>query len=513
MPMLAVKLQSGQVMGLNGEIIDVEVDLSQGLHRFSLVGLPDKAVEESKERISSAIKNSGFRPPHKKNQRVTVSLAPADLKKEGPLFDLPIALAYLLASHQVDFSGENRMFLGELALDGKVRKANGILALALTAKKFGIKELFIPKGNGKEASLVDNISVFEISSLSDVVEHLEGKVFIKKCPTTIFKPEEAPQDYGFEDIKGQESAKRGAEIAAAGMHHVAMIGPPGTGKTLLARALPSILPPLSFEEALEVTNIHSIAGVHRDQLSSEGLIRLRPFRAPHHTASYASLIGGGTNPKPGEITLAHRGVLFLDEFPEFDRKVIESLRQPLEDGIISVARVKASLIFPAKILLAAAMNPCPCGNRGTQKECVCTGQNLARYQRRLSGPIVDRIDLWLHVPQIEHEKLEGDATGDPSHIIKKRTTNAFNIQRERFMKTNIRSNSGIGVKDIKKYCALSLPCKTLLQNAARNLNLSARAYHRIIKVARTIADLSSSQEIKEAHLGEALQYRYREEVA
>lgn len=513
MPTFAVKLQSGQVTGLHGEIIDVEVDLSQGLHRFSLVGLPDKAVEESKERISSAIKNSGFRPPHKKNQRVTVSLAPADLRKEGPLFDLPIALAYLLASRQADFSGENKMFLGELALDGKVRKANGILALALTAKKFNVKELFIPKGCGKEASLIDNISVFEVSSLLDIIEHLEGKVLIEKCPKTIFKPEEALQDYGFEDIKGQESAKRGMEIAAAGMHHVAMMGPPGTGKTLLARALPSILPPLSFEEALEVTNIHSIAGVHGDQLSSEGLIRLRPFRAPHHTASYASLIGGGTNPKPGEITLAHRGILFLDEFPEFDRRVIEALRQPLEDGIVSVTRVKASLIFPAKIIFVAAMNPCPCGNRGTQKECMCTEQNLARYRRRLSGPIVDRIDLWLHVPQVDHEKLENDTTGDLSYVIKKRTTNAFNIQRERFAKTNIMSNAGIGVKDIKKYCALSLPCKTILQSAARSLNLSARAYHRIIKVARTIADIESSQEIKESHLGEALQYRYREEVA
>ncbi|MFC1595183.1 YifB family Mg chelatase-like AAA ATPase [Patescibacteria group bacterium] len=506
---MAVKLQSGQVIGLEGILIDVEVDLAPGLHRFSLVGLPDKAVEESKERISSAIKNSGFRPPHKKNQRVTISLAPADLKKEGPLFDLPIALGYLLASKQAKFASENKMFVGELALDGTIRKANGVLPISLIAKKMNIEELFVPRGNGKEAALVKGVKIFEISSLNELLGHLCEESKLEQCPQTIFKSETKSIDYGFEDIKGQESAKRGAEIAAAGMHHIAMIGPPGAGKTLIARALPSILPPLSFSEALEVTTIHSVAGTYSENLASDGLIKSRPFRAPHHTASYASLIGGGTHPKPGEITLAHRGVLFMDEFPEFERRVIESMREPLEDGIVSVSRVKASLIFPAKILLAAALNPCPCGNRGTEKECTCLPQNIARYERKISGPIIDRIDLWLSVPQVEHEKLEQDTKSETSAAIRARTTAAYNIQNNRFKNSGLNSNSEIGVRDIKKYCPLSNSCKTLLQNAARNLDLSARSYHRIIKIGRTISDLNKSEEIKEAHLAEALQYRYK----
>ena len=348
---MAVSIKSGQVVGLEGVPIDVEVDLSQGLHRYSLVGLPDKAVDEARERISAAIKNSGLRPPHKKNQRVTINLAPADLRKEGPLFDLPIALAYVLASKQAAFVADKKMFIGELALDGTLRRARGVLPLAIAAERMGVEELFVPKGNGKEAAFVSNIQVVEATCLSDVLDHLEGRVVIPPLPQTRFQPESKILEYGFEDIKGQESAKRAAEIAAAGAHHIALSGPPGTGKTLLARAMPSILPPISFTEALEVTAIYSVAGKEEKALSSGGLVNIRPFRAPHHTASYAALVGGGHVPRPGEITLAHRGVLFLDEFPEFKNRSIEALREPLEEGVFQYRASKAQPRFPQEFCL------------------------------------------------------------------------------------------------------------------------------------------------------------------
>ncbi|MFH1200971.1 MAG: YifB family Mg chelatase-like AAA ATPase [bacterium] len=509
------KVYSAQVNLLKGSIVTIEVDLSRGLHSFSVVGLPDKAVDESKDRVSGAIKNSGFQSPKAKNQKIIVSLSPADLKKEGPFFDLGIALAYMLAAGDVKFNSEKKIFLGELGLDGVLRKIRGALPLAQEAKKLGFEEIYLPKENAAEAALVENISIFGASNLQEVVEHIDEsknklhrdldkkKIFPQAQTKVNYKKEISRTD--FSDVRGQEGAKRGLEIAAAGGHNIAMYGPPGTGKTMLARAFSQLLPDLDLEEVLEITGIHSVAG------STNGeLVCFPPFRAPHHTSSYVSIIGGGTYPKPGEVTLAHRGVLFLDEFPEFEKRVIESLRQPLEDNTVSISRAKGSAMFPSNFILIAAMNPCPCGNAGNkQKACICKPSDLDRYKRKLSGPIIDRIDLWVSVGNVDYKKLGGEGNGEKSQKIKERVTKAREIQKNRFQKFSkkITTNSEMNVKDLSSIVKLTKEVRDLLDESAEHLALSARAYHRVIKIARTIADLENSLEVEANHILEALQYR------
>ncbi|PJE72858.1 MAG: magnesium chelatase [Candidatus Tagabacteria bacterium CG10_big_fil_rev_8_21_14_0_10_40_13] len=502
---MAIKVHSGQVLGLNGEIIDVEIDLSQGLHHFSIVGLPDKAVEESKDRISAAIKNSGLESPRKGNKRITVSLAPANIKKEGPVFDLAIALSFLLASGQTNFSTENKIFLGELGLDGEIHPIKGALNLAKIAKENNFKEIYLPKQNAEEAALMRGISIYGTNSLGELLRHLQKEELIKQQPETAVRFENNLKHLlDFSDIKGQETAKRGLEIAAAGGHNVSMTGPPGTGKTMLAKAFTSILPPLSLEESLETTSIHSVAGVLEGAYMTS-----RPLRSPHHTSSYVALVGGGAWPKPGEITLAHRGVLFLDEFPLFERRVLESLRQPIEDGVVTISRARSTIRFPARFILLCAMNPCPCGNLGSAtKECKCSQADLLRYQRKVSGPIIDRIDLWLNVPQVEIKKLSDDKiTSESSAEIQKRIIKARKIQEERFRDRPILTNAEMGVKELREFAPLPADVRNILDQAAQKMDLSARAYHRVIKLARTIADLEENENISENHIFEALQYR------
>jgi len=510
------KVFSAQNFILKAKIISVEVDLSRGLNAFAIVGLPDKAVEEPKDRVSAAIKNSGFESPKQKNQKVIVSLAPADLKKEGPVFDLSIALGYLLASGEIKFDPKDKLFLGELSLDGKLQPLRGVLLLTQEAKRLGFKEIYLPKENAEESALIDDVKIFGAENLKEVISHInekkmketaeEEKIKIIPQEKTEVRSQAREQAIDFADIRGQESAKRGLEIAAAGGHNVSMYGPPGTGKTMLAKAFTYILPPLSFEEILEITGIHSVAGILQ-----EPLIVHPPFRSPHHTSSYVSIVGGGGSiPKPGEITLAHRGVLFLDEFPEFDRRVVEALRQPLEEKTINISRTRGSALFPADFILVTAMNPCPCGNFGVKgKDCVCLPSHIQRYQRKISGPIMDRIDLWLEVSKVDYEKLSEKSKESETEKIKERILKAREAQENRFrdfgLKTKI--NSRLPAKELLKYLLLPDTLKDKFNNMARKLDLSARSYHKVLKLSRTIADLDKSEEIKEVHLLEALQYR------
>jgi len=503
------KVFSGAIVGLDAQLVEVEVDVSQGMRSFTIVGLPDKSVEESKERIESAIKSSKLLSPHNRTFRILVNLAPADLKKEGSMYDLPIALAFLIASKQTNFNPEGKLFLGELSLDGKLRPAKGALSFALLAKKQGFKEIILPKQNAHEASLIKEINIIGVESLSEALAYLENKIKIQ--PHELKHQEiiaETENSIDISWVKGQEYAKRALEITAAGAHNLFFSGPPGGGKSLLAKALPSILPRLNFSESLEVTKIYSVAGLLKE---NETMIASRPFRAPHHIASEASLLGGGTPLRPGEITLAHRGVLFLDEFPEFHRDVLESLRQPIEEGKITISRAKNTLTFPSRFMLIGASNPCPCGFLNSpEKPCICSPSQISMYKRKLSGPLMDRIDIFIEVPAIKYEKLVSASGENQSKILREKIEKARGIQKERFLNDGILVNSEMQIPQIKKYCAHDEKSQELLKKFVDSGKLSARGYHRILKVSRTIADLAQSPNIQYDHIAEALMYRLKD---
>ncbi len=498
------------VIGLEGVIVEVEVDTTQGLPAIVIVGLPDAAVQESRERVQAAIKNSNLFYPRK---RLTVNLAPASVRKEGPAYDLPIAIGVLIASEQLAPTAvEGAMIIGELSLDGSVRHTRGVLPMAALAREQGFQRIFVPQCDAAEAALIPDLQVLPVSSLAELYAHLAGHRLIAPQPT--LTPEQlppAPAQTDFSEIKGQEHVKRALEVAAAGGHNVLMIGPPGAGKTLLARALPSILPTMSIEEALDVTRIYSIA----DQLPPETpLLQTRPFRAPHHTISHAGLVGGGNLPHPGEISLAHRGVLFLDELPEFGTRVLEVLRQPMEDKVVTISRAQGSLTFPANFQLIAAMNPCPCGYYGDPvKPCTCSAAIITKYQKRISGPLLDRIDIHIEVPRLEYDKLSERRLGESSSAIQARVEAARQIQRQRFAQFSNKTaelltcNADMHPAEVRQVCDLDESGRTLMRTAMNQLQLSARSYHRILKLARTIADLAGSAAIQPQHLAEALQYR------
>ncbi len=499
------QIKSSGLLGVNGVIVTVEIDISRGLPSYSLVGLPDTGIKESKDRVFSAIKNNGFKYPM---ERITINLAPADLKKEGPAFDLAIALGILSASEQLSWDHpENYLIIGELSLSGEIRSVNGVLPMVLAAKEAGISNILVPFANRHEAAVVQNVSVYPVADFHEAVSFLKNELIIEPFKVdlnTLLAVENSCHSIDFSDIRGQDLAKRGLEIAAAGAHNVLMSGPPGSGKTMLAKGFPTILPDLTLDEALEITKIHSISGL----LKNNAIISQRPFRSPHHTISKVSLVGGGRIPRPGEVSLAHLGVLFLDELPEFQKSALEVLRQPIEDQEVTISRVNASLTFPASFTLITSMNPCPCGYlTDPAHECICTPQQIKNYQGKISGPLMDRLDIFVEIPSTSYDELQTKPKGETSAVIKKRVDAARERQNQRYQDLDIFYNAQLTPKLMENYCQLGPAEEALMEKVYTKMKLSARGYHRILKLARTIADLDGSETIQIAHLSEAIQYR------